>query len=254
MLEIWKQILKFPIYEVSNFGNFRNIETKRLTTPYLFKNNGFNSLGIKLKDNNGKRNTVMAARIVAYYFVENPKKYTQFIYKDNNKLNIIAENLEWVKIRKIKSEGRKGKRKLSKENLEKLIKGHIRAATINIPLFTRLRLIKNSELSDNYKNLLIDFTLNRNKGTERFYEFFMNIIRKDFKYLNACLYKIKNRTEVKEDLYMDCFILLCDRLNRGCGIKEIMNDAYLRVLIIKTIIFKYKSYYRDNKINLILTP
>ena len=35
MAEVWKVIDEFPKYEISNYGNLKNIRTKRLLTPYI---------------------------------------------------------------------------------------------------------------------------------------------------------------------------------------------------------------------------
>ena len=66
MREEYKQIKLEPNYEVSNFGNIRNVETKEI------KNTFFDKDGYKLVSLNGTIYRVH--RLVAIYFVYNDDK------------------------------------------------------------------------------------------------------------------------------------------------------------------------------------
>lgn len=60
-MEIWKTITDYPNYQVSNYGNVKNIRFNRL---------------------------------VASAFVDNPNNYPCVNHKDENKLNNNSNNLE----------------------------------------------------------------------------------------------------------------------------------------------------------------
>jgi hypothetical protein len=81
-------------YEVSENGEVRNIKTKELkklrkggTSPYLL---------VQIYISNGKRKNYLVHRLVAKYFVDNPKEKEQVNHIDKNKLNNSFLNLEWV--------------------------------------------------------------------------------------------------------------------------------------------------------------
>ena len=89
-MEQWKTIQDNSKYEISNFGNVRNIKTKKL---------------LKCGDRNGylcfERYTSvtkyrkMVHRLVAIHFVENPNNYPMINHIDANKHNNRFNNLEW---------------------------------------------------------------------------------------------------------------------------------------------------------------
>ena len=98
MEEIWKDIKGYEgLYQVSNLGRVRSL-----------KHRGKNEIRIRKirirKDNymdislykNGKAKYELIHRLVAEYFVYNPKKYKYVNHKDGNKHNNIYTNLEWV--------------------------------------------------------------------------------------------------------------------------------------------------------------
>ncbi len=97
------------LYEVSNFGGIRRIESlvtqkggftgknftrvykKRLLKPRLPKN-GYPYVSLS---KNGKRVTYTVHRIVALHFLDNPNNYPEVNHKDGDKSNNAVENLEW---------------------------------------------------------------------------------------------------------------------------------------------------------------
>lgn len=132
--EIWKQCT--PMHEVSNFGNIRNIQTKKLlklqtsTTGYFY---------ITIRNFEGKARKHLKVHIlVAKTFIQNPdcKKYVNHI--DGNKKNNQVENLEWCS---------------HKENMEHASKTSLIPHT---PRTTGKKLGKSS----NYHNVCWDSTRN----------------------------------------------------------------------------------------------
>lgn len=94
--EIWKTIIDFPQYQVSNFG--RVMSYKNPKKPILMK--GRITKGYKyihLRDINGKGYSKQLHRLVLETFcpVENMKNL-EVNHIDENKLNNNLENLEWL--------------------------------------------------------------------------------------------------------------------------------------------------------------
>ncbi len=88
-MEIWVRVKEYPNYEVSTYGNIRNIKTLRVLKYYL--RNGYPSVSLS---NNGIIKTVNIHRIVGISFLE--KNDLVINHKDGNKENNHVENLEFV--------------------------------------------------------------------------------------------------------------------------------------------------------------
>ena len=101
--EIWKEILGYPTYFVSNKGRFKreckdNINSSISYSSLLipFHNDNNNQLYISLKDSNNKKHNLNAARLVGFAFVDEYSKDKNVIsFKDKNVTNIDASNLCW---------------------------------------------------------------------------------------------------------------------------------------------------------------
>lgn len=93
-MEEWKNVIGYEgLYEVSNFGNVRNV---RRNTLLRFSNNqGY--LQVYLYKN-GIRAGLKVHRLVAQAFIPNPYNLPQVNHRDENKTNNIAENLEWCDV------------------------------------------------------------------------------------------------------------------------------------------------------------
>lgn len=95
MEEIWKDITNYEgLYQVSNFGNVKNVRFNRLLKNSR-KWNGY--LRVCLCKNK-KRKDLLISRMVANEFVKNPnpKKFIHVDHIDGDKENNNAKNLEWV--------------------------------------------------------------------------------------------------------------------------------------------------------------
>lgn len=85
-------------YEVSCWGNVRNVETKKPLSKYC-DNRGLGYLRVKMIDTNGVRVALKIHRLVALYFCPRPSDMRQFEdvnHIDGNTRNNSFSNLEWV--------------------------------------------------------------------------------------------------------------------------------------------------------------
>jgi hypothetical protein len=105
--EIWNTVEKFSSYEISNFGNLRNKNTKYIIKPTI--KSGY--LSTSIKNDNGERKTLKIHRLVALCFIPNLLNKETVNHKDHNKLNNKLDNLEWATT----TEQNNHKRKCKKE-------------------------------------------------------------------------------------------------------------------------------------------
>lgn len=92
-METWKDIEEYEgYYQVSNFGNIKNIKTN-----YVIKLNDINSVGYyRVTLYNPIKKRFFVHRLVAYHFCDGYKEDLIVNHKDGNKQNNNANNLEWV--------------------------------------------------------------------------------------------------------------------------------------------------------------
>ena len=91
MLEEYRSIINFPNYEVSSFGNVRNILTNK--NMRLCLKCGYNNICLT---NSETRRCFKVHRLVALAFIENPENKSHVNHKDKNKINNCVYNLEWM--------------------------------------------------------------------------------------------------------------------------------------------------------------
>lgn len=99
--EIWKDIPKFPDYQISNFGRLKSKErinaygrtiTEKIIKPCLNTEYGYFYESLA---SDGTRKNVLIHRLVAEAFIPNPNRFPIVNHKDENKLNNKVSNLEW---------------------------------------------------------------------------------------------------------------------------------------------------------------
>jgi hypothetical protein len=93
MTEIWEDIVINNIdynYEISNKGNVRNSNTKKILKPFL--RTGYYCIGLSI---NSIINKFSIHTLVATMFIDNSNNCKVINHIDGNKLNNNVENLEW---------------------------------------------------------------------------------------------------------------------------------------------------------------
>lgn len=100
--ERWKTIVGFDSrYQVSNFGNVRTHDYRRLGLTAMLKQSltpqGY--MTVSLAKTSGERKSCLVHRLVAEAFLDNPFGYPIINHKDENKTNNCVDNLEWCTYR-----------------------------------------------------------------------------------------------------------------------------------------------------------
>lgn len=93
-MEEWKTIAEASNYEISNLGNVRNVNTKKILKGRISKS-GYYQVSVKIDATQNFCNRYIH-RLVALYWIDNPENKREVNHKDGNKLNNMLENLEWV--------------------------------------------------------------------------------------------------------------------------------------------------------------
>lgn len=96
--EIWKQVLGYPRYQISNLGRVKSY-SETYSSFYLLKcdYNTYNNRWYVNLRNEGKQKTFNLARLVAHHFCDGFSETNNTVnHKDGNTHNNRAENLEWV--------------------------------------------------------------------------------------------------------------------------------------------------------------
>jgi hypothetical protein len=91
--EIWQIIDDFPSYEVSTFGNIKNIKTEHLMKP---QKDIPGYLSLSLLNNNKKSVRCKVHRLVAKAFIPNPENKLTVNHIDRIRSNNHVSNLEWA--------------------------------------------------------------------------------------------------------------------------------------------------------------
>lgn len=89
--EIWKPIIGFPKYQISNMGRIQG--QKGLVVPYNKMNTKYKLVG--LYDENLRSHKFSVHRLVAKHFLPNPNNMTEINHIDEDPSNNVVSNLEW---------------------------------------------------------------------------------------------------------------------------------------------------------------
>ena len=94
--ETWKTIENFPDYLISNKGRIKSKNRNNLISTRVHA--GY--YDCRIKDQDGNKKSPRIHRLVAEEHVDNPnpEKYTVVNHIDGDKLNNIADNLEWCTV------------------------------------------------------------------------------------------------------------------------------------------------------------
>ena len=87
---VWKSVVGFSKYEVSNTGSVRNCYTEKIRK--LQVNNGY--LTVSLSAGEEKKH-YLVHRLVAIAFIPNPNNLPVVDHVDNDRKNNNVENLRW---------------------------------------------------------------------------------------------------------------------------------------------------------------
>lgn len=116
--EEWKDVLGYEgIYEISNIGNIRSYKTKKIRKTQKNKE-GYERVEL-WKD--GKRKVLLVHRLVAEAFIPNDNNKDNVNYKDGDKTNNCANNLEWVTYKEHNKRRKKKQGELSTNHSNKAI-------------------------------------------------------------------------------------------------------------------------------------
>lgn len=91
IVEVWRKVTGWELYEVSNIGNIRNSKTGLMKKTSL-NNRGYFAVAFEI----GKRKKCfLVHRIVAKEFCERKEGLNVVNHIDENPTNNFSENLEW---------------------------------------------------------------------------------------------------------------------------------------------------------------
>ena len=118
MKELWKPIDGYEgIYEISNFGNVRNINWRGQGSRILklhSDKDGYLRVGLCV---NNRKSMKYVHRLVANAFIDNPYGKPQVNHKDEVRYNNKVDNLEWVTCEENNNYGSRNSRlSISKRN------------------------------------------------------------------------------------------------------------------------------------------
>lgn len=93
--EIFKIVPDFKNYEVSQYGNVRNIKNRNYIT-WIVDRRGYYT--VKISDDNENKRNIPLHRVIAWAWIFNddPENKTEVDHIDGNKQNNDLSNLEWV--------------------------------------------------------------------------------------------------------------------------------------------------------------
>ena len=98
--EEWKAFSRDDLrssFKISNFGRVWSYPANDPDNPKLlsgYKNAGYHAIPTKKKD--GRNTLIYVHKIVADLFVPNPNSYKKLVFRDRDRTNCHATNMQWV--------------------------------------------------------------------------------------------------------------------------------------------------------------
>ena len=92
MAEVYANIVNFPNYQISTFGNVKNIKTGRVLKP----GRGLNGYLMVVLTNDGEKSTKKIHKMVANAFLENPENKICVDHIDRFRTNNHISNLRYA--------------------------------------------------------------------------------------------------------------------------------------------------------------
>lgn len=88
----WKPIVGYENYEISEYGDIRNLNTGKIRKKRINSLHGYVEVDLY---KNGQCSWKRVHRLVAEAFLDNPNSLPVVMHKDNDKTNNHYTNLEW---------------------------------------------------------------------------------------------------------------------------------------------------------------
>lgn len=171
--EEWKQIITFPNYKISNYGNVISLNYRNTKKEKLMSINVKNDYPQINFINNEIKKSIKIHRLVALYFINNPNNYKCINHIDGDKTNNHYTNLEWCNYsQNIKHAHKLGLNYISTLNI-KINKEKRSLKVIDTNTNIIYNSVKEAAEKFNYnKGTLYDYLHNRrtNKTTLQFYK------------------------------------------------------------------------------------
>lgn len=99
MEEIWKRIKNYPKYEVSSYGEVRNIKRKHIISPTYDRRD--DDIKVFICNKHGRYESVSLKRLIAETFNSGPHDDCNVVQIDGDFYNLHTDNLAWVKKNRI---------------------------------------------------------------------------------------------------------------------------------------------------------
>lgn len=171
--EVWKPILNYENYLISNYGRIKSLPKKTHTKEEVILKTRIGKCGYEIITFSGANHltkTFKIHRLVATAFIPNPNNLPCVNHKDENKLNNNVDNLEWCDYKYNNNYGSARERavlKKSKNIIQKDLNGNIIKEWLNAMEIKRALNFDNSTIHKcckgkikKYKNYIWEYIKN----------------------------------------------------------------------------------------------